>query len=448
MRAMNIASNAVPNIANTTVGQDFALVVYNAATTNRSDVPNLATNDSCQTAIAIDTYPFTFTNTLSAGVYHKTLPSPTAGTLAASRSSSDWRIPARPHPGTAFTIDTLGSSFDTLLSVWQVDVVPSSVHVRGDCGILQELTSNNDASSSNLQSSVSFTSDGSNDYYVVVEAHNNGSGGKMVLNVNASASLITLTPAALVFGDQVQGTTSTVQTVTYQNGYPVMVTVNGTAITGANPADFTITRDGCTGNPLGTGTNCPVGVAFTPQATGVRTANLVFTDTATGSPRVVPLSGTGTPPAPLICLGSSGGVVFSNTPVNVAGAPQTIVITNCGTAPLTISQPTFTGNATGDFSVVQNCTPATLGPGATAALPSRLRRRPRQFTFLFTRSTHRVSYLWVIESHPGCLPRLGTGQGSFGNRAPNSLFEAQRLRAESCLVNAVEFGLPRLYSTG
>jgi hypothetical protein len=367
VRAMNIASNAVPNIPNTTVGQDFALVVYNVATTNRSDVPNLATNDSCQTALAIDTYPFTFTNTLSAGVYHKTLPSPTAG-AGGIEEFFKLENPSPPTPGTTITINTFGSSFDTVLSVWEVTLVPSAVNVRGDCGILQELVSDNTASSSNLQSSVSFTSDGSNDYYVVVEAHNNGPGGTMVLNVNTSASLITLTPSSLTFGDQVQGTTSAVQTVTYENGYPIPVTVKDVTITGADPADFTVIADGCTGNPLAPGTNCSVGVAFTPQTTGTRTANLVFTDTATGSPRVVPLSGTGTPPAPVLCLGSSGGIVFSNTAVNTSSAPQTIVVTNCGTAPLTISSVTFTGPDAGDFSEQTGCTAGPIAPGGICSI--------------------------------------------------------------------------------
>jgi hypothetical protein len=365
--AADIASNAVPNIPNTTVGQDFALVVYNAATTNRSDVPNLATNDSCQTALAIDTYPFSFTNTLSAGVYHKTLPSPTAGTGGIEEF---FRLenPSPPTPGTTITIDTFGSSFDTILSVWQVSIVPSAIYVSGDCGILQELVSNNDASSSNLQSSVSFTSDGSNDYYVVVEAHNDGPGGTLVLNVNTSSSLITLTPSSLTFDDQVQGTTSAVQSVTYANGYPVPVTVNNVTITGSDPADFTIITDTCIGNPLPTGTNCSVSVAFTPQATGTRTANLVFTDTATGSPRVVPLSGTGTPPAPLICLGSSGGILFTDTPVGVTSAPQTIIITNCGTAVLTNYSVTFTGPEAGDFTNQTSCTAAPIAPGGTCSI--------------------------------------------------------------------------------
>jgi len=37
-------------------------MVYNAASTNRSDVPNLLTNNSCQTALILDQFPTSFSN--------------------------------------------------------------------------------------------------------------------------------------------------------------------------------------------------------------------------------------------------------------------------------------------------------------------------------------------------------------------------------------------------
>ena len=64
VRATDIAGQGVPNVGSD-LGQDFALVVYNAASTNRSDVPNLSTNNSCGTAVVITENPFIFTNTLS-----------------------------------------------------------------------------------------------------------------------------------------------------------------------------------------------------------------------------------------------------------------------------------------------------------------------------------------------------------------------------------------------
>jgi hypothetical protein len=366
VRAADIAGNAVSNVPESIVGQDFALVVYNAATTNRSDVPTLTTNDACQTALPIGAFPFSFTNTLSTAVYHKTIPSPSA---AMGGVQEFFRIvnPSPPTPGTTFSVDTSGSGFNTVLSVWEADALQLVVPTHAECGVLQELTSDSGAGSP--FSSVSFTADGTNDYYIVVEPLNDGPGGTLVLNVNATQSGITITPTSLTFGDQVQGTTSAVQNVTYQNGGSGAVTVNNVTITGADPSDFTIISANCIGNPLAPTTNCSVSVEFTPQGTGLRTANLVFTDTDTGSPRVVPLSGTGLSPAPVVCLGSSGEIVFSNTAVNVAGAPQTIVVTNCGTAALTITSVGFVGSETNDFSDVSSCPlPATVAPGSDCSI--------------------------------------------------------------------------------
>jgi hypothetical protein len=396
VRAANIAGNGVPNVPNSTVGQDFALVVYNAANDGRSDVPNLATNDSCQTAITINTFPFSFTNGLNKAVYHNTHPSPTAGTGGVNEF---FKIP-NPTPGTSFTIDTVGSTFNTILSVWQVTVFPEAVFVSGECGALQELVSDNGG----RLSSVSFTADGTNDYYVVAEPQNDGPGGTLVLNMQASGLLITLNPNSLAFGDQVEGTTSAVQTVTYQNGSPASPRISDVAITGDNASDFEIVSQACLGNTLNPGTNCVVSVAFVPQAVGPRQANLVFTDDQTGSPRVVPLSGTGLPPAPLVCLSATGALVFTNTAVGATSVPQSVVITNCGTDVLNISGITLSGTASIDFRASPTCgSPASISPGGTCTV-----------SVTFTPSVDGLrSAALVIASNasssPNTVPLTGTG---------------------------------------
>jgi hypothetical protein len=85
-----------------------------------------------------------------------------------------------------------------VLSVWRVLVVPQPIFVSGPCGALIEVVSTNSGSSSAL----SFTADGSNTYFVVVEPSNDGAGGQMVLNVNAT-SQVALSISNLNFGAQV-----------------------------------------------------------------------------------------------------------------------------------------------------------------------------------------------------------------------------------------------------
>ena len=369
VRAVNIAGRSVQNVGDG-FNQDFALVVYNS-TTNISvltDVPHLETNNACHTALPITSFPFVFTNGLNKTHYNNTHPSPTAG-----RGGVDEFFKMEtPDVGITFSVDTSGSSFNTVLSVWRVATIPQTLQGRGECGALEEVVSTEIESTNGgggAQSPLTFTSDGSNTYFIVVEPQNNGDGGTMVLNVNATGTGIVLSPSALNFGDQILGTTSTPQTVSYQRVTGAGVTINSVSIGGSDTADFQISAETCVDRTLIAGGSCAVTIDFTPQAIGLRQATLVINDTGTGSPRLIPLSGTGTPPAPLICLGKPpGALTFTNTAVGVSSAPQTITITNCGTAALVVSNVIFRTKATNDYSVVQSCTNAPIAPGGTCSL--------------------------------------------------------------------------------
>ncbi|HTS17845.1 MAG TPA: choice-of-anchor D domain-containing protein [Verrucomicrobiae bacterium] len=400
VRATDIAGPGVPNVGEAlpggtnVVNQDFALVVYNAK--NVSDVPDITTNNSCATAIDITSYPFSFTNNLinspivSNNVYHQAFPSPTAGL---GGPEEFFRIPL-PTPGSTISIDTIGSSFDNVLSVWEVAVVPQTILVRGECGALTELTSSNIVNNGTFASQVSFVADGTNDYFVVVEPHNGGAGGQMVLNVKASAVPITLTPSSVTFSNQViVGTTSAPLTVTYQNGTTVPVTINSISIMGPGSNDFVIEAQNCAGNTIGTGGSCAVVVGFAPTTNGTRQANLVFTDDAVGSPRIVPLIGNGAAPTPAVCLSSGTSFVFPGQVVGTTSTVQSLTITNCGSLPLVLSNATFTGTAAGDFSVAAAiCTNAPLAAGGTCALP---------LTFIPTRSGTRQAILVIPDNAAG-----------------------------------------------
>ncbi|MGA2602632.1 MAG: choice-of-anchor D domain-containing protein [Verrucomicrobiia bacterium] len=372
VRAANIAGQGVPNVGEPTPGgsntlnQDFALVIYNAATNTLSDVPNLATNNACQTAMPVTQFPFAFTNNLTKAVYRNVQPSPTAG-----RGGADefFKI-ALPTPGAVFTISTLGSSFSggpPLLSVWEVKVLPEALNVRGDCGALTEVVSTN-----SVPAQVNFTADGSNDYYIVVEPQNDGDGGTMVLNVNVPPGTvpITISPTSLTFGSQVAGTVSTQQVVTYMNGTTVGASIQSVSITGSNAADFTVVNDGCTGGRVGPGADCFVTVAFSPVTNDVGTlvANLVFTDNQTGSPRSIPLTGYATAPAPLVCLSTGTSITFSNQVIGTTGSVQSVTLTNCGSIPLTVSGVTISGAGSANFSVATLCTNSPISVEGTCTM--------------------------------------------------------------------------------
>ncbi len=363
VRAKNIAGDGVPNVGGSN-DQDFALVVYNAATNTLSDIPNLTTNNSCQTALILSQFPTSFSNTLSKAVYTgNTMPSPSAGRGGVEEF---FRI-IQPTPGTTFTVNTQGSAFNTVLSVWTAQVLPQTVFVRGNCGALTELVSTNGG----FSSSVTFTADGSNDYYIVAEPLNNGPGSNFVLNVSASNPGIAVTPSSLTFASQTLLTASNPQTVTYQNNTTVPVQITNLAITGTNAADFSFASQTCQDSVLAPGASCTVAVVFNPQAgpVGARTADLVFTDDATGSPRIVPMTGSATPAVPILCLSSGSGTLsFSSQLLTTTSAVQSITITNCGSAALNVSNVTVTGIGSNDFSVTQTCTGAPIAPGGICTI--------------------------------------------------------------------------------
>jgi hypothetical protein len=361
VRAINIADQGVPNVGAPNPNQDFALVVYNsAASPVPTDVPNPATNNSCQTALAITSFPFTFSNNLTKPVYQNVHPSPSAG-----RGGADefFQI-VRPTAGAQFTVDTFGSSFDNILSVWRVQVFPQTVFVTGPCGSLIEQVSSG-SSSNGIGSQVSFVTDGLSTYFIIVEPHNNGPGGPMVLNVQMSGLIADLSPGTISFGSQSVGTTTAVQNVTYTNMALVAINIDDAAVTGANASDFLILSQDCAGSAIPSGGSCNIRLAFAPTATGPRNGQLVVTDEATGSPRIVPLTGFGLPPAPVICLNTSS-LSFGGVSVGSTGSSQRVTINNCGSAALFITNIVFSGIASNDYVISGNtCSGSTILPGGS-----------------------------------------------------------------------------------
>ncbi|MFZ0962437.1 MAG: choice-of-anchor D domain-containing protein [Terriglobia bacterium] len=126
---------------------------------------------------------------------------------------------------------------------------------------------------------------------------------------------VALTPAALSFSSQPEGTTSTAQTITLTNTGLVPLTISSIAIAGTNAGDYAETST-C-GSSLAAGASCAISMTFTPTGTGSSSATLTVTDNAPGSPQNLPLSGTNQAPD------------FSLT---VSGSPASATVNAGGTA--------------------------------------------------------------------------------------------------------------------
>jgi len=108
------------------------------------------------------------------------------------------------------------------------------------------------------------------------------------------AQTVTATPAAIAFGNQVVGTTSSVHKVTLKNGQTSAITVTSIK-TGL--ADYAQTSD-CPVSPstLAAAATCTISLTFTPAGLGARSDTLTIVDSGTSSPQKVALTGTGTAP--------------------------------------------------------------------------------------------------------------------------------------------------------
>jgi FG-GAP-like repeat/Abnormal spindle-like microcephaly-assoc'd, ASPM-SPD-2-Hydin len=96
-----------------------------------------------------------------------------------------------------------------------------------------------------------------------------------------------LSPASLIFSAQIASTTSAAQSVTLTNAGNAALSITTISTSG----DFAETNN-C-GASVAAGGTCQISVTFTPTASGSRPGMLTIADSASGSPQVVTLTGTG-----------------------------------------------------------------------------------------------------------------------------------------------------------
>jgi hypothetical protein len=161
-----------------------------------------------------------------------------------------------------------------------------------------------------------------------------------------------VSPKSLVFGNQAAGTTSAAKTVTLTNSGSGALTIASIAASG----DFSETND-CSGS-LAAKSSCTVNVTFNPSAAGAITGALTFADSATTSPQLVKLTGTGIVPLAF----SPTSLTFSSTAVGqTSGA--TVTLTNKQSTTISLN-PAITS----DYSVTGGTCGASLGAAASCTI--------------------------------------------------------------------------------
>jgi hypothetical protein len=188
----------------------------------------------------------------------------------------------------------------------------------------------------------------------------NASGSPQKVTLSGTGTTAKLVPASLKFGTVAIGVTSAAKTVTLTNIGTTILTIASIAITGTNAGDFAQTHS-C-GASLAAAASCTISVTFKPTATGARSASLSVTDSASGSPQLVPLSGIGTT-AKL----SVTNLNFGSVTVGTTSAAKTVTLTNIGTFALSITSIAITGTNAGDFLQTHTCG-SSLAAGASCTI--------------------------------------------------------------------------------
>ena len=217
--------------------------------------------------------------------------------------------------------------------------------------------------------------------------------------------LASLSSTSLNFGNELVGTTSATNKVTFSNPSGPALTISSIAVTGTNATDFSQTNTCGTG--LADGASCTITVTFKPAQSGPRTASVTITDNAAGSPQPIGLSGTGLVSGPN-ATPSPSSLTFATQLVGTSGSAQSATLTNYGTTALSITSIA----ASGDFSQTNTCG-SSLAAEASCTI---------SVTFKPTQRATRTGTLSITDNAAGSPQKVSlTGTGTVVEFNPASL---------------------------
>ena len=171
---------------------------------------------------------------------------------------------------------------------------------------------------------------------------------------------LVLSPASLAFNPQLSGTTSATHSATLTNSGSSSVAINSVLASGSNAGDFSQSNTCASG--LAPGANCVISVTFTPSQAGPRVASITINDDTNGTPHQLGLNGIGLTTGANATL-SAPNLTFSGQAVGTTSQPETLTLTNYGTATLNIANI----GTTGDFAATNTCA-ASLASAASCPI--------------------------------------------------------------------------------
>ena len=191
------------------------------------------------------------------------------------------------------------------------------------------------------------TTSGTRSANITVTDNATGSPQKVLVSGTGLAPAVSMKPSSLTFADQMIGSGSASQSITVTNTGQAPLNISSIAAAGANAGDFSLTNN-C-GTSLAVNATCAITATFTPTGNWSRTAAIMMTDNALGSPHVMGLAGNGASGGAASFSPSS--LTFTTRLMGTTSAAQPVTLTNTGTAPLLIAQI----SASGDYAQTNNC---------------------------------------------------------------------------------------------
>jgi hypothetical protein len=224
-----------------------------------------------------------------------------------------------------------------------------------------------------------------------------------VLSQVVQGPTVKLSPPSLTFPMQVVFTTSAAQTVTLSNTGLGILVVKSIAV----PGPFTQTHTcGTTVNPSA---SCTISVTFKPSTAGIKSGTLSITDNASDSPQKVSLKGTG-----IAFTFSPTSLTFATQLLGTSSAAKTVTLTNHGTATVSISGITTSG----DYSKTTTCGTSLAG-GVSCTI---------SVTFKPDAIGTRTGVLTIEDADPSSPQKVSlTGVGTVVSLSPSSLTFATQL---------------------
>lgn len=179
-------------------------------------------------------------------------------------------------------------------------------------------------------------------------------------------------PSVLAFPPTLVGGASTPLAVTITNVGSGNLLVSAAQVVGSG---YAVTADTCTGVAVPLSGSCTITVVFAPDSVGNVIATLRLISNAPTSPTLIGLTGEGTALAVGTLAAAPAALDFGTREIGTTTAAQSITVSNAGSAPVTVSGITASGDyaQTNDCSLLESAATCTISitftPTATGPRP-------------------------------------------------------------------------------